>query len=87
MANVSVDTGAGVALDLSDYPDAGERGQVLIMQNLGGGDIYFDMVSTVDADSGLKLAANGSYELTLVGQTVYVMASADGTDLRYVVVG
>lgn len=86
MANVTVGTSV-VSLDLSDYPDQGGTGQVLVMQNLGTGDIYFDMQGDVSASSGVKIAANGFYEITLKGQDVYVIASAAGTDLRYLAVG
>ena len=88
MAKVTVNTGAGVALDLTGYPDVSDRGQYLLLQNLGTGDVYFDVLSNVTTATGVKIAANGSFLLHFhSSQNVYVTASVNGQDLRYTVVG
>jgi hypothetical protein len=87
---MQVDVGTSeVELDTSDYPDSGAKGQVLILQNLGAGDIYFDFLTGVDSDSGIKVAAGGGYEVANwgPGSKLFVIASASSTDLRYAVVG
>lgn len=78
-----------VELDATDYPDTGGRGQVLILQNLGTGDIYFDFAAGVTATTGIKVAAGGGYEISNFGPGVriFVIATAASTDLRYAVAG
>lgn len=87
---MQVDVGTSeVELDTSDYPDTGAKGQSLILQNLGTGDIYFDFLTGVESGTGIKVAANGGYEILnwSPSMKIYLIASAVDTDLRYAVVG
>lgn len=77
-----------VALDTDGYQDQGRSGQILILQNLGGGDVYFDFVAGVSAEDGIKLGANGGYEVPgwTPGMKVYLVSDTEA-DIRYAVVG
>lgn len=83
---MSVGTGAAVKVDTSNYPDIADKGQRLVLQNLGPGDIEWDTRPNVVVGQGVKLAAGGDWDMLLVGP-VYVTASAANTDLRYSVTG
>lgn len=86
MAALAVTTSAA-ALDLSGFPEAGEKGQRLRLQNLGAGLVYVGYANTVTTSNGYKLAANGEVEFDLTpGQSIWVIGSASA-DLRYVVFG
>lgn len=79
--NVDVTTDAE-KLDLSSYKDLGSKGQILVLQNLGPGDVYWDTVAGVSTTNGVKLGTGGGYELRL--QDVWVVGSA-AADLRVTV--
>lgn len=85
----TVGTGAASKVDLTSYPDVGQKGQTLVMQNLGPGEIEFDTHADVTIGTGLKLAVGGDWELNLDGSPnpVYVVATQANTDLRYSVLG
>lgn len=72
----------------TEYPDLGVSGQVVVMQNLGPGDIYVDFKDDVSVTSGVKIAASGAYEFPRgASQGLYVVASANETDVRIMAVG
>lgn len=82
----SVGTSAA-KLDLSGYPDRGSRGQTIIVQNLGPGDVFLDAVAGVTSASGLKLVPGNAYEMRTDGsQEIYAVASQT-SDVRVVVIG
>lgn len=77
-----------VELDTTDYADAGMKGQVLILQNLGPDDLYLDFLTGVDADTGVKISSGGGYEVTGWSPSMSIFVISDGTsDLRYAVAG
>lgn len=84
--NVSVGT-SPVELDLSDYPDVGDTGQRVTLQNLGPGVVYFDGFDDVSASTGVKLDVDGYWELVIVRPTtLYLVADQVSTDVRFFVV-
>lgn len=84
---MTVDTDE-VDLDTSAYADQAGQGQVLILQNLGSGDLYFDFAPGVDETSGIKIASGGGYEVTnwTASSHIYLMSDTSA-DLRYTVAG
>lgn len=86
MAALAVTTSAA-ELDLSGFPEVGERGQRLRLQNLGAGIVYVGYANTVTVNNGYKMVANAEVEFGLTsGQSIWVIGSA-AADLRYVVFG
>lgn len=83
MANITVGTTA-VELPLG----AGARP---LIQNLGAGNLYLGRRSTVTSSTGIKLVPGATYEfpadLGLSGGSVWLIADAAGTDVRYDTVG
>jgi hypothetical protein len=83
-----IDGAAAVQLDLSDFSDLGEKGFVLIVQNLGTGNVFFDRFDDVTELTGVKIAANGNYEFKLDGASdLWFMADTADADVRYSAVG
>lgn len=80
-------TSTPVQLDLSDYPDTGDEGQILLLENLGTGDVYFDRPDDVDETTGVKMAPEGNYELPLLKVVNFYFMSDTTADLRFTVVG
>ena len=78
-----------VPIATDQYVDVGAAGQVVVVQNLGPGDLYIDFLEGVDSSSGLKLAAGGdAYEFPrATSQTLYAVATEADTDVRIMVVG
>ena len=74
---------APVALDPTDSPDVRESGLILIVQNLGPGDVYFGYTDDVAVASGIKIATGGGYEFPRApARTVWLVS--DGTaDVRW----
>lgn len=75
-------------LDTSDYPDRGSAGQVLIIQNLGPGEVYFDSTDEVTIETGVQIGVKGGYELSefTPNTPVYFVATQE-SDLRISVMG
>lgn len=84
MASQTVGT---TAVEVALSSDTGETGQLVLLQNLGAGDLYFGTSDAVTSANGLKVASGSVLELTLKGTSLWVIASASGTDLRTLVVG
>lgn len=82
MAQVTVGTTAQL-LTLSG------RGHI-ILQNLGPGNIFFDVDATAASTTGVQIPAGNLYEFLTdaADETQYsVIADAAGTDVRYMIVG
>lgn len=80
------DGGPAQQIDLSGYEDRGAVGMMVIVQNLGPGDVYVDQADDVTSDSGVKIAANGYWEFSsITGQ--YFVADGGDADVRVTVVG
>lgn len=87
---ITLEDGAdGARLNFEDLPDTGESGQLLIVENLGPGDVYFDRSEEVDPSSGIKLSPDGWWEFPMENTAASMYFTADGgdADLRYTVVG
>ena len=90
MANVTVGTSSPVPVVVPG--DA-----LLILQNLGPGNVYMDTASNVTTGTGIKLVVDAGYEFghqipwgsgvdfPSAGTTIYAIADQAGTDLRTVV--
>jgi hypothetical protein len=79
---------AAVAVGTTEARDSYQSGQVVVLQNLGPGDIYVDFANTVTAANGFKISVNGAYEFprTANEQEIYVIASVADTDVRVLLV-
>lgn len=84
---VTVGTSA-VLIPTNEDDDAGQPGQVVVLQNLGPGDVYVDGANDVDTDSGLKVPSGAVYEFPRTQNefAYWMVASEAATDVRVLVV-
>lgn len=63
--------------------------KIPVIQNLGPGILFLDTDGDVDVDSGLKLGVGVVYEFPESGaySDIWVVADAEGTDVRIIEVG
>jgi hypothetical protein len=73
-----------VELDPTSLPDVRESGIIVIVQNLGPGNIFIDFIDEVTEDSGLKIGAEGAYEFPRSSaRSMWLVADQADTDVRY----
>lgn len=75
-------------VDTVEFSDTSSPGQVVVIQNLGPGDVYIDFTEDVTVGNGLKIGVNGAYELprTSNESQLYIVASQASTDVRILLV-
>lgn len=87
MASLTVST-TPVPLNLTAYADRGPTGRVVVVQNLGPGNLFLDAVNTVAPSTGIKIAVGGGYEIAdYKGGPIFIVADAASTDVRYAAFG
>lgn len=76
------------ALSTAEFSDRYQSGQIVVLQNLGPGNVYTDFTSAVTMGTGLRLQPGDVYEFprTSNEQEIYLVASAAGTDVRVILV-
>lgn len=85
MSNHTINTGTAQSIDVTHN---GRAYSSVIVQNLGSGIVYVDTVPGVTTSTGMKIAAGASVgPFPLSRQTLYAVASADGQDVRVLLVG
>lgn len=88
MSATSVTSTPGL-LDFTGMPDIGGTGQILVIQNLGPGDVWVDYTNTVSSSNGVKISSGMVWEIAAYqpSRPLYLVSSGGNADVRYLVVG